>query len=121
MKEIHRSSSVSRGKFGTQPVQLLHPNPLLHWLPAGGSVTRCACRDRRGDRYLRHTPFSCRVRSVEIRLNPQLTNEHERLVVKYIARPSVLTRAEWLDALSAFDLLRTSIVIYEGQSMTFGA
>jgi hypothetical protein len=58
---------------------------------------------------------------MDIYLNPQLTDEQQRLVIKYIERPSALSRAEWLDALLAFDLLRTSVVTHEGQTMTFGA
>jgi len=58
---------------------------------------------------------------MDIHLNPQLTDEHQRLIIKYVERPRALTRAEWLDALGAFDLLRTSVVRHEGQTMTFGA
>jgi hypothetical protein len=58
---------------------------------------------------------------MDIHLNPQLTDEYQRLVVKYIERPGTLSRAEWLDVLRAFDLLRTSVVTHEGQTMTFGA
>jgi hypothetical protein len=58
---------------------------------------------------------------MDIHLNPQLTDEHQRLVIQYLEQPSALSRAEWLDALRAFDLLRTSLVKHEGQTMTFGA
>jgi hypothetical protein len=58
---------------------------------------------------------------MDIHLNPQLTEAHQRLVVKYIEHPSALSRAEWLDVLLAFDLLKTSVVRHEGQPMTFGA
>ncbi len=56
---------------------------------------------------------------MDIYLNPQLTDEHQRLVAKYVESPSALSHSEWTDALWAFDLLRTSIVRCQEHTMTF--
>ena len=57
---------------------------------------------------------------MDIHLNAQLTDDHQRLLIRYIERRR-LSQSEWVEVLLAFDLLRTSVVTYEGQTMTFGA
>lgn len=58
---------------------------------------------------------------MDVRLNPQLTEEHQRLILQYIDQPSSLARESWREALRAMDLLRTSIVDIEQHALTFGA
>ena len=56
---------------------------------------------------------------MEVHLNPRLTEEHQRLLIQYIEAPSTLSRAQWRELLYALDLLRASIVVWEGNVMTF--
>ena len=58
---------------------------------------------------------------MNIFLNPQLTTEHQGLIIRYIEQPGGLSRQEWRDVLYAFDLLRVSTVSYDHETFTFGA
>ena len=58
---------------------------------------------------------------MNIFLSPQLTAEHQGLIIRYIEQPGTLSRQEWRDVLYAFDLLRVSTVRYEQEMFTFGA
>lgn len=58
---------------------------------------------------------------MNISLNPQLTAEHQSLIIRYIEQPGGLSRQEWRNVLYAFDLLRVSTVSYEQETFTFGA
>jgi hypothetical protein len=56
---------------------------------------------------------------MEVHLNPRLAEEHQRLLIQYIEMPRMLSRAQWRELLYALDLLRTSVVVWEGKVMTF--
>jgi len=56
----------------------------------------------------------------DIRLSPALTTHQMDLIMLWLRNPRNLTLADWPKALTAFDLLRTSTVEWEGQSETFG-
>ena len=56
---------------------------------------------------------------MDIRLNPQLTDEQQRVILKHLRRPRSLSRAEWTMALAGFDALSSCRVVREGESQTF--
>jgi len=51
----------------------------------------------------------------------QLTDEQRRLLVKYVRLPRSVTRAEWVQALAAFDLLHAGRVTWGSETLTFQA
>jgi len=54
-----------------------------------------------------------------ITLHPLFTEVHQKVVLKYLQSPRPLSKAEWTEALTAFDLLSLSLIHYEGRSQTF--
>jgi len=54
-----------------------------------------------------------------ITLHPLFTEAHQKVVLKYLQSPRALSKAEWTEALTAFDLLSLSLIHYEGRSQTF--
>jgi hypothetical protein len=58
---------------------------------------------------------------MDVRLNPQLTTEHQSLIIQYIEQPGTLSRREWREVLYAFDLLRSCTVCHTQETFTFGA
>ncbi|MBC8236137.1 hypothetical protein H8E77_41855 [bacterium] len=54
-----------------------------------------------------------------ITLHPLFTEAHQNVVLKYLQSPRALSKAEWTEALTAFDLLSFSLIHYEGRSQTF--
>ncbi len=57
----------------------------------------------------------------QITLPAQMTDEHQRLLVKYARLPRSITRAEWVQALAAFDLLHVGRLKWGDDAMTFQA
>jgi hypothetical protein len=55
----------------------------------------------------------------EIHLPTGWTDEHQRLLVKYLRLPRAITRDEWGQALAAFDLLHTGRVRCGRRRLTF--
>ena len=56
---------------------------------------------------------------MQITLPVQMTDEQQRLLMKYARLPRSLARAEWVQALAAFDLLHAGRVSWSGKVMTF--
>jgi hypothetical protein len=58
-------------------------------------------------------------KGTHIVLPAQLTDEQRRLLVKYARQPRSVTRAEWVGALAAFDLLHAGHVTLDSETLTF--
>jgi hypothetical protein len=56
---------------------------------------------------------------LEITLAPGLTAEQQQAMLRYLAGPQALSRAEWQDALAGFDVVRSSMVRSPARSETF--
>lgn len=56
----------------------------------------------------------------DIRLDPALTTHQMDLIMLWLRNPRNLTLVDWPKVLTAFDLLRESIVEWKGQLETFG-
>ena len=54
-----------------------------------------------------------------ITIHPQFTETYQRVVLKYLQSPRALSKAEWTEVLTAFDLLSLCIVTREGKRQTF--
>lgn len=55
-----------------------------------------------------------------INLSPALTERDLDLVLGWLHDPRTMARADWPDALAAFDSLRRSTLEWQGRAMTFG-
>lgn len=56
---------------------------------------------------------------MQIRLAYSITDEQRAAVLKYLVDRQGMSEQEWLQTLKAFDLLAESVVIREGQKLTF--
>lgn len=59
------------------------------------------------------------IRDFEISIHPQFTDVHQKVVLKFLQSPRSLSKAEWTEALFAFDLLSFCVVTHEGRRRTF--
>ena len=59
------------------------------------------------------------VAEIFINLHPQFTETYQRVVLKYLQSPRALSKAEWKEVLTAFDLLALCIVTRKGKRQTF--
>ena len=56
---------------------------------------------------------------MQIILSPDLTKEHQEIILVWLQNPRALNRGEWTKALAAFDFMRLCTVLWRGYEYTF--